>query len=65
MLHLIISLNLNVKGKIVKLKCPHKFCDKTIKDIIKDLAFLTLITNSNISINKKHEYYTQIIHRWS
>ena len=45
---------------VVEIICPHKIWDKTIKDNFKDLDFLTLNTEGNISINKKHRYYTQI-----
>ena len=40
---------------VVGIKCPHKIWDKTIKDNFKDLDFLTLITDGNISMNKKHK----------
>ena len=45
---------------VVEIKCPHKIWDETIKENFKDLDFLTLNTNANISMNKKHKYYTQI-----
>ena len=45
---------------VVEIKCPHKIWDKTIKYKFKDLDFLTLNTDGNISMNKKHKYYTQI-----
>ena len=37
-----------------------KIWDKTIRNNFKDLDFLTLNTDCNISMNKKHRYYTQI-----
>ena len=45
---------------VVEIKCPHKIWNKTIRDNFKDLDFLTLNTDGNISLNKKHRYYTQI-----
>ena len=45
---------------VVEIKCPHKIWDKTIKCNSKDLDFLTLNTDGNISMNKKHKYYTLI-----
>ena len=45
---------------VVEIKCPHKIWDKTIRDNFKDLDFLTLNTEGNIFINKKHRCYTQI-----
>ena len=45
---------------VVEIKCPHKIWDKTIKYNFKDLDFLSLNTNGNISMNKKHKYYAQI-----
>ena len=49
------------RGKtVVEIKCPHKIWNKTIRGNFKDLDFLTLNTDGNISLNKKHRYYTQI-----
>ena len=45
---------------VVEIKCPHKIWDKTIKCNSKDLDFLTLNTDGNISMNKMHKYYTLI-----
>ena len=45
---------------VIEIKCPHKIWDRTIKHNFKDLDFLTLNTESNISMNKRHKYYTQI-----
>ena len=42
----------------VEIKCYYKIWDKAIKGNFKDLDFLTIRTNGNISINKKHKYYT-------
>ena len=48
------------RKSVVEIKCPHKIWDKTMKYKFKDFDFLTLNTDSNISMNKKHKYYTQI-----
>ena len=45
---------------VVEIKCPHKIWDKTITDNFKDLDFITLNTEGNISINEKYRYYAQI-----
>ena len=45
---------------VVEIKCPHEILDETIRDNFKDLDFLALNTDANLSMNKKYRYYAHI-----
>ena len=53
-------------GKLpIEIKCPFNIRNKTVREGVKDCCFLTLKPDGEITINKSHKYYTQIVSHMS
>ena len=49
-------------GKLpIEIKCPFNIRNKTVREGVKDCCFLTLKPDGEITINKSHKHYTQIV----